>query len=162
MFSRLAVLVGLLLVVGCAGQGTPAALPTQPLQPTVTPSPVPPTEIGLERPSDLITATPESTQGVDPVAAELVALARRQVARLYNLPEADVRVIDVASVAWPNAGLGCPQPGASYAAGHHDGYRIVLASGETQYIFHTDFDHVVECAAEDEVLPTETPEATAG
>lgn len=165
MVPRFALLtLFVLLLSACAAQGAPTALPTQPLPPTVTPSPLPPTDVGLERPSDLVTATPaESTQIADPVAAELIALARRQVARVYNVPEADVRLIDVVSTSWPDTGLGCPQPGASYAAGHHDGYRIVVGAGDTTYIFHTDFDHVVECAAADEVLPTTevaTPEAT--
>ncbi len=106
-------------------------------------------------------ATVESLLVADPVAAELIALARRQVVRLYGATDADVRLVDVASVTWPDAALGCPQPNTQYPAGSHDGYRIVLAAGAAQYIYHTDFDHVVECAAADEVLPPDALFATA-
>ncbi len=110
-------------------------------------------------------ATAESLLIADPVAAELIALARRQVVRTHGANDADVKLVDVASVMWPDTALGCPQPNTAYPAGSHDGYRIVVAAGTTQYIFHSDFDHVIECAAADEVLPPDalvtTPESTA-
>src|SRR5262249_6486376 len=40
-------------------------------------------------------ATAESLLVADPVAAELIALAKRQVTRTHNVPEADLRLIDV-------------------------------------------------------------------
>lgn len=110
-------------------------------------------------------ATAESLLIADPVAAELIALARREVVRTHGATASDLKLVDVVSVTWPDTGLGCPQPNTTYTPGGHDGYRIVVADGSTQYIFHSDFDHVIECAAVDEVLPPDallvTPESTA-
>lgn len=166
------VFILLFLLSACGGASTPFVDPTQVLIPstaTFTPSPVPPTETpdaALSAPGDITaiaplseTPAPETNDvlNVDPVAAELAMLAQRRVAQDLGLPVRGVRVLEVESYTWTDTSLGCPIAGETYTAIAVYGYRIVLAAGDNQYIFHTDPDRVLPCDAANEQLPV-TPE----
>jgi hypothetical protein len=97
--------------------------------------------------------TEDLTLEMDPVAAGTVALAQRRLADQLDLPQSRIRVIDVMPVTWTDSSLGCPQPGQEYAPITIDGYRILLAAGEDEYIFHSDSTQVLACTAENERLP---------
>lgn len=160
-----------MLACACSTTVTPAAVSTQTLiVPTVTNTPIlvtaTVTSTPLPRPGDIsdVTPTPQAaidssesqmnaTLESDAIAAELVALAQRRVAQDLNLPTRRVRIIEVTAYVWPDISLGCPEPDATYLTGDIDGYRIVLEVGESQYIFHTDFDRVVPCDPANEKLP---------
>lgn len=94
----------------------------------------------------------------DPIGAELVGLARRELATSLGISEQRVRLIDAQVVVWEDTSLGCPVEGAVYSSEPVDGYRIVLAFGDEEYVYHTNFDRAVACEAEDEVLPEATAE----
>lgn len=157
-----------------AQEATPA--PTVALIPatatrTPTPEPPTPTPEPLTQPQDLFTTptipslaetTPESLIEIDPIAAELVAIARRVVAQDLDLPTRRVRLVEVAPYVWTDSSLGCPAPGQVYSPIEILGYRIVVSAGDEEYLFHTDFDRVLPCDPENERLPIEaTPEVTA-
>lgn len=89
----------------------------------------------------------------DPVAAELVALAQRRLAADLDLSVRRMRLVDVVPVTWPDTSLGCPAADQTYTERAIPGYRIVLAAGSTEYVFHTDFERAVPCPAGSEVLP---------
>lgn len=166
------------LLAGCANSPT-AVAPTLTLIPptlTLTPTRAAPTATRppLTSPQDLAAtrAVPTQTQGapgaslldVDPVAAELAALAQRLLAEQLDLPVRRVRIVDVQAVVWPDASLGCPQPDQMYAQVLVNGYRIVVEAAGEQVIYHTDFDRALRCSADNEVLPpgvAPLPEATA-
>lgn len=82
---------------------------------------------------------------VDPIAAELTALARRRIQQDSGLELADIEMIDVFAVQWQDSSLGCPQAGQSYSDALIDGYRIIIGEGEQQYLFHTDSVRLVPC-----------------
>lgn len=165
----------LLSIAACTPTADLTAIPTAtllPLPPTETPTPVPPTATSqsLPAPADLIEAappqpTPESTGDltvIDPIAAELVERAQAFIAAQNDLPIRRVRLVEVQPYIWSDTSLGCPTPGFVYAPALVDGYRIVLTTGEQFHLFHTDFDRIVPCTAENEVLSGEaTPEVTA-
>ncbi|NWF69844.1 MAG: hypothetical protein HXY40_12235 [Chloroflexi bacterium] len=90
---------------------------------------------------------------IDPIAAELVALAQRRLAQELDLPLRRIQLVDLRLVRWTDSSLGCPQPEQTYTPMQIDGYRIVLSVGERQYVFHTDFDRLIPCDAQDEQLP---------
>jgi hypothetical protein len=90
---------------------------------------------------------------VDPVAAELVALAQRRVAALANTQAQAVDLVSVRPYRWRDASLGCPLPDETYTSIEIDGYRIVLAAGGDEYVFHTSFTDLVRCPPGNEVLP---------
>lgn len=153
--------MGLLLLAACSGGQAASPAPTLTLIPPVltdTPMPAPPTAVrpALPGPDEIISATPaEATPEADPVAAELVRLAQRRLGDSLDLPIITIRVIEVRPLQWPDSSLGCPLPGQTYTPVRIDGYRIVLAAGEREYIFHTDFDHVLPCDPRNEQLPQE-------
>lgn len=166
-----AIALSLSALVACSQEPTPFVQPTQTLLQaavTDTPSPLPPTPTGdtsgLAAPGDIVRATPADTAPEvnpddaatpeDPVAVELVNLARRRVAEDLGLATRRVRLVEVTAYTWPDTSLGCPVDGESYAALEVDGYRIVLEAAETEYIFHTDVDRAVPCNPDNEQLPT--------
>lgn len=51
-----------------------------------------------------------------------------------------VNVVEVAEVTWSDAGLGCPEPGFSYAQVVTDGLRIVLEAGGQTYDYRSGDD----------------------
>ncbi|MBW4436267.1 MAG: hypothetical protein KME04_03985 [Pleurocapsa minor GSE-CHR-MK-17-07R] len=165
-------------VAGCAT--APAETTVEPtialMPPTVTPLPtrVPPTStpetqfdaqaLNTRQAVPTQDATPSSLAESDPVAASLVSAAQRSLSGLLNITQRRVQLVEVRQVTWPDGSLGCPQPDVAYTQALVNGYRIVLRAGDTEYIYHTDFDRVYPCAEDAEVLPADffgTPEATA-
>lgn len=99
---------------------------------------------------------------VDPVAAELTALARRLLANDLNVPLRQVRTLDVMPITWVDSSLGCPLPDQQYQPRRTEGYRIFLTVGDQRYLYHSDFERVIRCEPDNVVLPPEaTPPATA-
>lgn len=90
---------------------------------------------------------------VDPVAAEMVALARRRLATELDLPSRRVQLLEADAITWQNTGFGCPAEDQTYEPLIADGYRLVMGVGEEEYIFHTNFERLILCDAENEVLP---------
>jgi hypothetical protein len=175
---------GALLVLGlagCSGSGS-ESVPTLtliPATPTPTSTPAGPTATpqDLTSPEDLAATRPSPTEAqeasgdrlldIDPVAADLAALAQRLLAEQLDLPVRRVRIVDVQAVVWLDSSLGCPQPDQMYSQVLIPGYRIVVEAAGEQVIFHTDFDRALPCSPEDERLPPgvvlapdETAEAT--
>lgn len=102
---------------------------------------------------DLPDVDGETLALIDPVAAELAALARQRIARQLDVPANRVRLTAMRAVNWPDTSLGCPSEGQTYAEGPVAGYRLVVSAGGTDYIFHTDFDRLLPCPAGAESLP---------
>ena len=50
----------------------------------------------------------------------------------------DITVLEVEAVTWPDASLGCPEPGVFYIQILSPGYRVRLAVDGVEYIYHTD------------------------
>jgi hypothetical protein len=95
----------------------------------------------------------ESLVGVDPIAAELAAMAQRRLGLDLDLPSLRITIVSVEPFIWADTSLGCPIPGGTYTSLAIDGYRIVLAARDQEYIFHTDFDRVIPCDSVNERLP---------
>jgi hypothetical protein len=96
---------------------------------------------------------PQAFLQVDPVAAELVILAQRRLGQELDLPSSRIRLVDISPVTWTDSSLGCPADGQTYRAVEIDGYRIVMAVANREYIFHTDSERLTPCTADAEVLP---------
>ena len=162
-----------LLIAACSSAPTITAPPTQALitaAPTITPLPLTPSPTlppafapaelgGSVTPTPIL--TPDPLLAVDPVAADLVALAQRQLAQALDLPMRRIRLVDITAVRWTDNSLGCPAPRQTPIPLEAPGYRIVLEAGEQWYIYHSDIERVIPCDAAREVLPGGTPTATA-
>ena len=102
----------LLLVQACAaGPSTSSASQTSP-----SPSPA------VARPSAL---------------QVLVEDARQDLAKRLSVPLTGVSVARTKTVVWPNASVGCPEPGMAYADVLTPGYQIVLKAEDREYEYHS-------------------------
>lgn len=108
-------------------------------EPTVTETTLPPASSSSSSSSTTTvpgtTSTPGTTSpapGTDPIAVAVADLA----ARLGVDPSA-IAVVSAEEVTWPDAAIGCPQPGMSYAQVLVNGSRIVLEAGGLEYHYHS-------------------------
>jgi hypothetical protein len=170
----------LLLASACAPSAAgETAVPTFTLIPatdipTLTAVPPTSTSANLPAPQDVVSGTETPTRLApttsaalgdvqDPVAGELALIAQRLVAADLDLPTSRVLVASVLPAAWTDSALNCPAPDSEVVEQEIDGYRIVVQAGDQEFLFHTDFDRVVACDADNEqlpegfVLPTEEP-----
>ena len=77
---------------------------------------------------------------------ESIFNARVHLAEYLDIDPGDIIEKDVEVVEWPDANLGCPQPGMMYAQVITPGYKIVFEAGGIDYTYHTDMHgHVVLC-----------------
>ena len=150
MILATCLLVATALLAGCAIEVvTPAAL--APVQNTPTASAAEATDELADEPADEAAdeapaeveaaegaAMPEiTTQGVDAATAQPFAEQALNTLAAANIDPASVTAITVEAVDWPDAGLGCPQPGQMYAAVITPGYRITLETGSEAYAVHS-------------------------
>ena len=68
-----------------------------------------------------------------PVAAAVEALAG-----YLHIEPAQVKVVDLEEVTWPDASLGVPEPGKMYAQVLVKGYRVTLEATGRRFEYHTD------------------------
>ncbi|WP_119071735.1 hypothetical protein [Aggregatilinea lenta] len=90
---------------------------------------------------------------IDPVAGSMAVLVVKDAAQRLDVPTAQIDLVSLLAIDWPDASLGCPKPNATYEAVETPGYRLVLRSGAQALIYHTSIREYTLCAAEDEVLP---------
>jgi hypothetical protein len=74
----------------------------------------------------------------EPETEKTIAAARSALAQRLDVPEDEVLVKSVEAADWPDASLGCPQPGMMYAQMITPGYRVVLEVEGQPYEVHTD------------------------
>jgi len=106
---------------------------------------------GCSPSSPTATAPPENVPpaALTPPAdtAEIVDLASGDLAETYGLAPNAVEVVSVEAIDWPDASLGCPQPGMAYAQVVTPGLRITLRAEGWTYTYHADLaGQVVLCA----------------
>jgi hypothetical protein len=81
-----------------------------------------------------------------PTAAQTIVLeAKRMLAVRLAVPVDEIRIVSVEPRDWPDASLGCPQPGRAYAQVITPGYRVVLEFQGTSYPYHTSMASAVAC-----------------
>jgi hypothetical protein len=72
-----------------------------------------------------------------PELAGIIGLATADLAARLSVEATDIAVVLVVEVVWPDASLGCPVAGMSYAAVTTDGLRMVLESGGVHYDYRS-------------------------
>jgi len=109
--------------------------------------PVPTLETDSAARATIATAPPlEATDvGLPTGSEESIALAREDLAQRLGLTPEAIRLVSVEAVDWPDASLGCPQPGMMYAQVITPGYRIILSASGENYEYHTSLRGVVFC-----------------
>jgi hypothetical protein len=79
------------------------------------------------------------------VEARLVDMAKADLAQRTGVSVAQIQTVRVEAVDWPDASLGCPQPGKMYAQVITPGYQIVLSIPDKEYDYHTNLTEVFLC-----------------
>jgi hypothetical protein len=74
---------------------------------------------------------------VEPGLEPLITLAIKDLASRLSLAEGEIEVLEAVAVVWPNAALGCPQPGMSYRQVPMDGTLIRLQAEGKVYEYHS-------------------------
>jgi hypothetical protein len=75
----------------------------------------------------------------------------------FGVPKAEITVLSVEAVEWPDTSLGCPLPGKVYAQVITPGFQILLQAEKVLHVYHTDeADRVVLCQSRppDDIYPT--------
>jgi hypothetical protein len=86
----------------------------------------------------------ESMPGIDvkppnynPALQPLVSQAVDDLAQRLRLEPAQIEVIEARAVVWPDASLGCPQPGMRYIQVPQDGALVRLRAAGQDYEYHS-------------------------
>jgi hypothetical protein len=72
-----------------------------------------------------------------PKLRELVMQARKDLAERLTVEPETIDLVEVSEVVWPDASLGCPQPGKAYPQVTKEGHLIRLRSGKRIYRYHS-------------------------
>jgi hypothetical protein len=117
-----------LALAACAPAGTMTPAPA------ATDSP----QSGGGSDGDPVTREPLATPTADPIMAGIVLKVKADLAARAGLDPDLIEALNSEPVTWPDASLGCPEPGQSYAQVLSPGYLILLKAGREIYQYHTD------------------------
>jgi len=132
--------VVLLFVAACA----PLA------EPTVLPQPTPPAQ---EKPMPQPDLTP----------SPIVQQAMADLSERLGVDPAEITVVRVEEVDWPDGSLGCPQPGMLYTQALVNGSFIQLQVEGRTYNYHSGgARRPFLCTSKNEVLPSDLPDSLRG
>ena len=80
---------------------------------------------------------PRVSPSVDPQLHEMTLRAKEDLRRRLGLsPNQDIQTISSQVVSWPNAAIGCPQPGHSYTQAIVTGARAEFRHAGASYYYH--------------------------
>ena len=123
--------------------GTIEESPTQVVMPTVTTeSPKQIMPISTDQ-GDSIQMTQPLPTPYDPGVQVMIDKAVDDLAQRLGIPKAEIKVVEVIEVTWPDASLGCPKMGLMYAQVVTPGYQITLEANGKPYSYHTDSKETV-------------------
>jgi hypothetical protein len=81
--------------------------------------------------------TPTSSTPYSSYIANLLIQAKEDLVNRLSIPIDQIEVLEARSVVWPDAGLGCPQPGMRYKQVPVDGALIRLQANGQVYEYHS-------------------------
>ena len=96
----------------------------------------------------MATGAPKSAADGTVSGATVYEFRQRAQADLAEKLGASVEQVEFVRMAprtWPDASLGCPEPGKVYAKAATQGYMITLKHRDRSFTYHTDFDSLFPC-----------------
>jgi hypothetical protein len=81
-------------------------------------------------------ASPSSVT-IPPEASSAIDAALSDAASHLGVSRAQLAVVQVQAQQWPDASLGCPQPGQLYSQVVTPGYLVVISTAGKQLEYHT-------------------------
>jgi hypothetical protein len=76
---------------------------------------------------------------------QAITSAIADLAGRLNASSSDIQVVSAESRDWPDAGLGCPEPGKMYAQVITRGFRIVLQANGQTFEYHSSLSEARLC-----------------
>lgn len=129
---------------------------------TTTPSTPPDLTTPVQSTSTL-PAQEEPMPQPDLTASPIVQQAMADLAERLGVDPAEITVVRVEEVDWPDGSLGCPQPGMLYTQALVNGSFIQLQVDNQTYNYHSGGARPpLLCTSKDEVLPEDLPDSLRG
>jgi hypothetical protein len=94
-----------------------------------------PTTVGDTTQGAAVTST-NPTNDIDPGLQPYIDLAVADLAGRLQMESSAIVTRSAVLMVWPDASLGCPQPGMQYAQVQTDGSQIVLEADGVAYEYH--------------------------
>ena len=132
------------LLAGCS-QVADANAPETPVHPLAGTTAIPETQIisTMSRQDDDMPRDPPvpipAISGLQP----LIEKARADLAQRLSISASRINTLEARGVFWPDASLGCPQPGTTYTQVLTAGYLILLEAGGNKFEYHADLHNYV-------------------
>ena len=128
-------ITGLLwLMAGCAS--TEESQPSE-TEADQTSGLAPVNNTGDMSPTDSEIPVPDSGDAIESGLENLVQQAKDDLAQRLSVDLGLIELLEAKSVVWPDASLGCPQPGMAYKQVLEDGALIILRVEGILYEYHT-------------------------
>jgi hypothetical protein len=86
---------------------------------------------------DSAMVVPPGSGAVEPGLGPFITMATEDLAGRLSVGEGEIEVLEAIAVVWPNAALGCPQPGMDYRQVPMDGTLIRLQAEGEVYEYHS-------------------------
>jgi len=103
-----------------------------------------PSEPEAEHPTSVLKATTapvKDAENPSPVLDEtlksLINQAKDDLSERLGVDVSAINLVSAKAVSWPDASLGCPQPGMAYIQVPEDGAQIILQVEEILYAYHS-------------------------
>ena len=132
------------LLAGC-NQVAATNAPKTPTHPSAETAAIPETQImpTLSRQEDDMPRDPSvpipAISGLQP----LIEKAKADLSQRLSIPASRINAIETKGVFWPDASLGCSQPGTTYTQVLTPGYLILLESGGNKFEYHANLQNYV-------------------
>ena len=89
--------------------------------------------------------------GIDPkmqfVFGKQMVVAQKDLADRLHVAPHDIKPVSGVQQTWDDAGLGCPDPGVTYAPSKVTGWVMTLRHGTRDFTYHTDLERTIPCPA---------------
>ena len=85
------------------------------------------------------------TAGRDLTFGPQLVAARRDLASRLGVTERDIQFVAAESKVFPDASLGCPEPGMQYAQAQVPGWVLSFRRGERLFTYHADAERAIPC-----------------
>jgi hypothetical protein len=141
---RTTLMIGVCLLSAGCGSDDNSSVPANvgPTDPVVAPNTAPTTSTSTSRavPGGTTGDTSTATMPVVDPELPIIAPAREDLARRLRVDEGSISVLLAERLTWPDASLGCPEPGVSYAQRVVEGSRVLLQHAQRVYAYHAGAD----------------------